>query len=131
MSDEESYWITVVELGGFTKSVKSVLSRDETEGLVTYLANNPESGAVIPETGGLRKLRWGAKGRGKSGGARVIYYYRDLNMPLYLLVGFGKGERIDISSAEKRAFRQLVEQIVNEHWTKGVTTRLVRVPKSA
>lgn len=126
MLDASNYWITIVELKSFTKEVNDLLSPDEKEGLIAYLANHPDEGAVIPETGGLRKLRWAARGKGKSGGARVIYYFRDLNMPLYLLTAFGKGEKIDLTKADKKLFRALVEQIVNEQWGNQVVARIGR-----
>lgn len=52
-------------------------------------------------TGGIRKLRWSAQGRGKSGGVRVIYYHHNGSMPLFLLTVFGKGEKANLSKAER------------------------------
>jgi hypothetical protein len=52
-------------------------------------------------TGGIRKLRWSAQGKGKSGGVRVIYYYHSDTMPLFLLTVFGKGEKANLSKAER------------------------------
>ncbi len=124
MFEATDYWITVVELPGFSKSAGGVLTPDEIDGLTLYLANNPDDGDVIPGTGGLRKLRWAAKGKGKRSGARVIYYFRDLNMPLYLLTIYGKGEKIRLSEAEKRQARQLVEEIVQAHWVKQIAPRV-------
>jgi hypothetical protein len=66
--------------------------------LIDYLARHPKAGCLIPETGGIRKLRWARPGMGKSGGARVIYYYHNENMPLYLLTIFSKGEKANLSN---------------------------------
>ena len=64
---------TFIEHPSFTKQIESLFSDEEYRRLQTDLAANPESGDVIPRLGGLRKLRWGAKGKGKRGGARIIY----------------------------------------------------------
>jgi mRNA-degrading endonuclease RelE of RelBE toxin-antitoxin system len=74
--------IAVVETEEFLADVKDVLSENEHDALILYLAQRPEAGDLIPETGGLRKLRWAAKGRGKRGGSRVIYYFHNLDVPL-------------------------------------------------
>ena len=81
----ESYEIEIVQIDEFQKQAKGLLTRDGVMGLMMRLAINPEAGDVIPGTNGVRKIRWGMDGCGKRSGARVIYYYRDLNMPLYLL----------------------------------------------
>lgn len=75
--------------------------------LVGYLAYHPAAGAVIPGTGGVRKLRWRLEGRGKRGGARVIYYYHDLEMPLYLLTAYAKNERENLSQGEINTLQKM------------------------
>ena len=85
------------------------------KGLMTYLAGNPEAGDVIPGTNGVRKLRWGMENIGKRRGARVIYFYRDLNMPLYLLAVYAKSEKMDLKPKEKKEFRELVDVLVSRH----------------
>lgn len=124
MFDASDYWITVVQLGSFEKEARRILTPEEIEGLIAYLANHPDEGAVIPETGGLRKLRWAAHGRGKSGGARVIYYFRDLNMPLYLLTVYGKGEKLNLSQREKSDMRKLTDALVVKYWSREVSPRV-------
>ena len=66
--------MTVVETARFLKDAKPLLSDSEREELVVFIGANPEAGEIIPETGGVRKIRWALAGRGKRGGARVIYY---------------------------------------------------------
>jgi len=63
-------------------------------------------------TGGIRKLRWGRSHRGKSGGVRVIYYYHDERIPLFLLTMFGKEERANLSKADKNRLADLVDLLV-------------------
>lgn len=67
------------------------------------------AGDVIPGTGGLRKLRWGSKGRGKCGGCRVIYFWHPVSSRLLMLFAFTKSERADIGPAQKKLLRQIVE----------------------
>jgi hypothetical protein len=85
--------IAVVETEEFLADVKGVLSEDEHEALIWYVAQYPEAGVLIPETGGLRKLRWTAKGKGKRGGSRVIYYFHNLDVPVFLMAIFATTSR--------------------------------------
>lgn len=62
-----------------------MMSDSKREELVAFVGANPEAGEIIPETGGVRKIRWALAGRGKRGGARVIYYYHDERLPVILL----------------------------------------------
>ena len=64
-------------------------------------------------TGGIRKLRWGRGSRGKSGGARVIYYYHDQRIPLYLLTVFGKNEKDNLSKSERNDLAKLVSLLID------------------
>ncbi|EME67941.1 RelE-like cytotoxic translational repressor of toxin-antitoxin stability system [Paramagnetospirillum caucaseum] len=95
--------ITVVEAPAFSRRAEKLLSADEHKEVIDHLAANPDEGDEIPGTGGIRKIRFAAKGKGKSGGVRVIYYYYDDNNPLYALVIYGKGERSDLKPDEKKA----------------------------
>jgi hypothetical protein len=65
------------------------------------------AGDLVQGTGGIRKLRWGLEGRGKRGGARVIYFYHDDAMPLFALTAYAKNERADLSQQDRNDFRQL------------------------
>ena len=80
--------------------------------LVNYLAYNPTSGDLIPGAGGVRKLRWGLEGRGKRGGARVIYFFHDLDMPLYLMTAYAKNERENVSQAEINTLQKIARALV-------------------
>jgi hypothetical protein len=109
------YPIEIVELPGYQRDVEHVFSETERESLVAFLAANPSYGKVIPACGGVRKLRWRANGSGKRGGARVIYYFRDLNMPLYLLATYTKGEKADLTALERKQIIKLVNLLVEKH----------------
>ena len=91
------------------------LSVDEAARLEAFIAANPESGDLIPGTGGIRKLRWAASGRGKRGGARIIYYYHSPAMILFLLAAYTKATKIDLTSDEKKQFRKLTEHLKNQY----------------
>ncbi len=69
------------------------MSEAEREELVAFLGASPGAGKIIAETGGVRKVRWGLAGRGKRGGARVIYYYQSERLPLFLLTAYPKTRR--------------------------------------
>ena len=76
-----------METHEFLSSTKKLMNDEERAELVGYLARNPTAGDLIPGTGGVRKIRWGLEGRGKRGGARVIFFFHDMEMPLYILRG--------------------------------------------
>jgi hypothetical protein len=78
--------LTVVETPQFVRQAEAVWSDEEQQEFVDYIARNPQVGDEIPETGGVRKVRWRRRGMGKRGGVRVIYFYHDLLMPLFLLM---------------------------------------------
>jgi hypothetical protein len=78
------------------------------------LAERPDAGAVIRGSGGVRKVRWAARGKGKSGGVRVIYYWMQAAERIHLLLIYGKGEQADLSAADLQRVRTLVEQIKDD-----------------
>lgn len=81
---------TITELPEYIRRSNALLSETERKLVIDYLAEHPRSGDAIEGTGGIRKLRWGRGNRGKSGGVRVIYYYHDERIPLYLLTILAK-----------------------------------------
>jgi hypothetical protein len=104
--------ISVVETPEFLSATRKLMSDDERALLVDYLAHNPAAGDLIPGTGGVRKLRWGLEGRGKRGGARVIYFRHNAGMPLFALTAFAKNERADLSQQDRNDFRQLTTLLI-------------------
>jgi hypothetical protein len=95
--------ITVAETQAFARSAERIWSEDERTELVDFVAHNPEAGAVIPGTGGVRKLRWARSGSGRRGGARVVYFYYRPDCPLYLLLVYAKAQAADLNADEKKA----------------------------
>ena len=110
---------TVVETPEFAAGARQVLTDAERAGLIDHLAATPSAGELMPGTGGARKLRWGAKGKGKRGGARVITYYGGLNLPVFLMAVFAKGERANLTKAERNELRQVLASLAAEY-RKGV-----------
>jgi len=99
--------MTVVETPPFLRDVKGNLNEEERSELVTFLGSHPKSGVIMPETGGVRKLRWAREGSGTSGGYRIIYYYHSERIPLFLLACFGKNEKANLTKAERNQMRKL------------------------
>src|SRR5437879_4452886 len=89
----------VVETEECLADVNGVLSEAEHDSLILYVAQHPEAGVLIPETGGLRKLRWASKGKGKRGGSRVIYYFHNIDFPLFLMTIYAKNVQTDVDGA--------------------------------
>jgi hypothetical protein len=101
--------VVIVETTAFTARVCGLLSDDEYHKLQVHLALRPEAGAIIAGTGGLRKIRWSARGRGKRGGMRAIYYWYRPGAIILMLFAFAKNERDDLSAAQRAALRRVVE----------------------
>jgi hypothetical protein len=104
--------ITIAEVPEYIRQAEKLLTESERQDVLNYLAAHPKSGDLIEGTGGVRKLRWGRGGRGKSGGVRVIYYYHSELMPLYLLTLFAKNEQDNLSKAERNELAKLVDILV-------------------
>lgn len=103
----------IVELPTYIRLAEKLLSVEERQDLINYLAEHPKSGDIMEGTGGVRKLRWRRGGQGKSGGVRVIYYFHDDLMPLYLLTLFAKGDKVNLTKGERNELADLVEALVD------------------
>lgn len=112
--------VTIAETALFESAVASFLDEEELDELKNYLAVRPEAGAVIPGGGGIRKLRWAASGRGKRGGARVIYYFYDTDHPLYLLDAYKKNQQVRLSADDKKVLRTIAKAL-REEFRQGET----------
>ena len=99
--------ITVLQLPKFKAEATELIGAGGIEAVAVYLIDHPGAGVVIPGAGGARKLRWAAKGRGKRGGARIIYLYVVIAARIYLLRCYAKNGRTDLTSDERRELRQI------------------------
>jgi hypothetical protein len=82
------------------------LSEEDRAAIVDALAANPKLGELIVGTGGARKFRWAGRGKGKSGGYRIISYFGGEDVPVFLLSAFSKGERSNLSAADKAELKK-------------------------
>jgi mRNA-degrading endonuclease RelE of RelBE toxin-antitoxin system len=105
--------LVFIEASGFTKHLREYLSDDEYGLLQKALVENPAMGALIRGSGGVRKVRWAAGGKGKSGGVRVIYYWVGAKDHIHLLVIYGKGEKDNLTPADLKRIKVLLEEIEN------------------
>lgn len=101
--------MVIIETSVFTRQIQQLLSEDEYRQLQMALVIRPDSGALIPGSGGLRKLRWAASGRGKRGGARLIYYWAVPQDQIILLFIYPKNVQDDLTPDQLRALRKIVE----------------------
>lgn len=98
-----------IETKIFTRLADEYLTADEYRELQTFLIDSPDEGAVIPGSGGVRKLRWKAEGRGKRGGYRIIYFVRLLDEEIWLLTMYAKNEQDNISAKVLKEIRKEIE----------------------
>ena len=108
-------YMRFVETSVFTKRLVRLVDDDTYRKLQLELAANPEKGRLIQGTGGLRKVRMAARGKGKSGGARVIYLYLEQWQVVYLVYVYDKGEAEDLTAAQKKELRAIAEAIKQEY----------------
>jgi hypothetical protein len=98
---------TVIETPAFLASAADErISDDERAEIVSFLASNPDAGAIIPGTGGARKLRFAGRGKGKSGGYRVITFYAADDIPVFLLDVYSKDTQGNLSQADRNELRK-------------------------
>jgi len=102
--------VEFIEASAFTRYVYEYLSDDEYLGLQSFLLQYPESGKVVPGSGGVRKIRWAIAGRGKSGGVRVIYYFKRQDDEIWLLTIYSKNE---VANIPAHLLRQIAKEIEN------------------
>ena len=103
--------VTVVETKAFTGRAKGRMSAAEVDRAIEVIARDPLCGDLIQGTGGIRKVRFAVKGRGKSGGVRIVYYYYNESMPVFLLTVFAKNEKADLARAERNALGKVARAL--------------------
>lgn len=106
----------VIETRGYLRDAASAgVSSDERDRIVDFIATNPRSGELIVGTGGARKVRFAGHGRGKSGGYRVITFFSGVDVPVFLLSLFSKGDRVDLSQAERNGMRRELAGLIDDY----------------
>jgi len=101
--------VVIIETSVFTRRINELLTDEEYRLLQHELVERPDSGKVIQGSGGMRKLRWGLPGRGKRGGARIIYYWIVDQNTIMMLYAYAKNELTDLTPQQIRALRKVVE----------------------
>jgi hypothetical protein len=102
--------ITIVETSFFTRRIAKLLTADEYQEFREELSSNPRMGAVIRGSGGIRKARWKAKGHGKSGGVRIIYYWAASETTILMLMVYAKNEQDTLTKQQLRVLKKVVEE---------------------
>lgn len=96
------------------------MSEAEIEGLERLVATNPMAGSEIAGSGGCRKIRLAGRGKGKSGGYRVVTFYSGTDIPVFLITVFGKGDRDNLSRRELNALARLTKELANSYGARVV-----------
>ena len=91
--------------------MKASLPDDDYRTLQLLLAVRPDAGALVKGGGGIRKVRWGLPGKGKSGGFRIIYYWQVTESHVYMLFLFPKNERSDLTPSQVRQLAKYVKEL--------------------
>lgn len=108
---------TIAELQNYIRVADKLLDEEERQDILDYLAEHPKAGNLMVGTGGVRKLKWGRGAQGKSGGVRVIYYFHNELIPVYLLAMFAKNEQENLTKAERNELAKLTTLLV-QTWEK-------------
>ncbi len=99
-----------VETPIFTQEIGDLLGDDDYRALQCALALRPEAGPIIQGSGGLRKVRWGTRGRGKRGGLRIIYYWDKPRDHIFMIFAYRKARKDDLTAAQLKVLRKLVRE---------------------
>jgi hypothetical protein len=117
---------SVVETPDYLADAKAAgITETERRAIVDKLAADPEAGDEIKGTGGARKVRFPGRGQGKRGGYRVITFYSGPDLPVFLLNVFAKGDRIDLTQAERNELRKELAGLADDY-RKGVRIHVQR-----
>ena len=114
----------VIETPTYQRSAERAgLSEDERIAIVSIVASDPMAGDLMEGTGGARKLRIAGRGKGKSGGYRVITFYAADDVPIFLLDLYGKGEKANLTKAERNALHAILSTLA-EKYRKSVARKV-------
>jgi hypothetical protein len=110
---------SVVETWSYLRDAEGQLTENQRAGIVNSLAADPLQGVLIKGTGGLRKMRIAASGRGKRGGGRIVYWFHSEGYPIVLLAMFAKNEAADLSAAERIALVKIADRLMEQLGGRG------------
>lgn len=99
----------------YERKVSAILTPSEREAIENDIADNPTLYPMIPGTGGIRKARAARGSKGKRGGARIAFYFWQIESTIFMLTAYAKSEQEDLSAAEKKQIKALVELLKKEH----------------
>jgi len=102
--------MVIFETSVFTRQVRELLGDDEYRLSQMELAGRPDAGKVIPGSGGLRKIRWSAKGKGKRGGTRVIYYWAEAYGQILMLFIYSKSDLGDLTRSQIMLLNKIMKE---------------------
>ncbi len=102
----------------FERTRKGVLTDEEMQAVEDELLTNPRAGAIMSNTGGVRKTRAAMEGRGKRGSGRVAYLYIPEQRTVYFLLAFPKNVQGNLTDAQKKLVREMVKEISREEWPR-------------
>jgi hypothetical protein len=103
--------ITVVETGPYLKMAVEIMDEAERIAIIDMIASDPRSGDLIQESGGLRKVRVPLRGRGKRGGGRLITFFHDVGMPVFLIAVYAKNDQRDLNQTQRKQAKALTAAI--------------------
>ncbi len=118
---------TVIETPAYLASAKDEgLSDEERADIVSFISRDPDVGDVMPGTGGARKVRFAGRGKGKSGGYRVVTFYADEQMPVFLLDVYGKGAQANLSKVERNELRKILT-LLPKAWRESQKAQIAKL----
>ena len=106
----------VIETDAYLGSaIAAGLTDKDRQDICNYISANPGAGVLMQGTGGARKVRFAGRGKGKSGGFRVITYYAAEDVPVFLLDLFAKGDKVNLTKAERNELREVLSTLVQDY----------------
>ena len=104
-------WVSVVETATYLATAEVLMSEEERAAVVDMIARDPQAGDLMQGTGGLRKVRVPLQGRGKRGGGRLITFFHDAGMPVFLIALYAKNVQSDLDPQQRRAAKAMTDAI--------------------
>ena len=111
---------TVIETSSYFADAKAAgMTETDRDAVVTMIASNPEAGDQIIGTGGARNVRIAGRGKGKNGGYRVVTFYSGQDVPVFLLAVYSKGEKANLSKAERSELKAYLKDAIEQYRRGG------------